>query len=471
MRNTIKEFLQGNRAEIISDLSDFVRIPSVAADAVNGAIFGIETKNILERCRTAFASAGLDLQLQPDAAYAAAKTEGNGKSIGIFTHADVVTATDEDWIVTRPFAPLEKDGFLCGRGAIDDKSGIVCALWAYKALKHVNALPDSSLFFYIGANEESGMKDIEYFKKREQLPDFSIVPDADYPVGRGEKSIMRFWADFEAPFVNIISIHGGESLNIVLAGVDCEIKYSAELEKQLHALCDGKNELSVTVGDTITLKAKGKPSHAAHPEHSLNALKVLIELLVQCPALGSDIDILKAALPAVADPYSISVGADTTDSDFGATTCTNGIVKTINYRLSLSFDTRYGTEINPDEIIDGYKKHFNAHGAQIRVTERDEGYSIPENDAMILAMNEAYTEVTGEEKKSTLMGGGTYARHLKNSVSVGTFIPTRQRPVLPEGHGDLHQSDEMIDIDGLIKSIEILAHMIIKADKVLNERK
>ncbi len=467
MKKAIHEYIQSSRNEIVKMLSDMVRIPSVASDGAKGAVFGRDVAKMLAHTEGLFKSEGLKTFKNADNAYIIGRTEGSEKVIGIFAHGDVVAAAEEDWTVTKPFAPLEKDGFLYGRGAEDNKSGIVSAIWALKAMKHAGAMPRSTLLFYVGGNEEGGMCDLEYFAKNEKMPDFSIVPDNEYPVCRGEKGILRFWADFKTPFKKIISITGGQSLNIVLGSAKCEMRYSDKLLSELRAACSGNDAYTVTAGDKITLTAKGRSTHAAYSADSVNALYVLIQALKACPSLDGDLDILKAAEPLVADPFSEALGLGTADPDFSKTTCTTGVVKTENGKLTLSFDSRYGGCADIDKTLLGYEKYLTKVNAAMRITERDDGYIIPADSDIIKAMEDAYSSVTGEHKPPVVSYGGTYARHLSNAVSIGTYISKREAPALPDGHGGIHQPDELIDIDGLLRSIEVITHMILRADETL----
>ena len=64
---------------------------------------------------------------------------------------------------------------------------------------------------------------------------------------------------------------------------------------------------------------------------------------------------------------------------------------------------------------------------------------------------DVYRELTGDAgAKPYYSAGGTYARHLKNAVSVGTSLPGFGTPELRVGHGGEHQPDECINIDGLL---------------------
>ncbi len=61
---------------------------------------------------------------------------GDGPSLLFNGHVDVVGAGDlSRWKVTTPFSGEIKDGKLYGRGSMDDKSGVACAIAAVKAIQ------------------------------------------------------------------------------------------------------------------------------------------------------------------------------------------------------------------------------------------------------------------------------------------------------------------------------------------------
>lgn len=74
----------------------------------------------------------------------------------MFSHADVVSVSD-DWVFTEPFHIIEKDGFLIGRGVIEDKASMVTSLHCAKMLKELKIPFHSKLVVFTGANEETGM--------------------------------------------------------------------------------------------------------------------------------------------------------------------------------------------------------------------------------------------------------------------------------------------------------------------------
>jgi acetylornithine deacetylase/succinyl-diaminopimelate desuccinylase-like protein len=86
-----------------------------------------------------------------------ATLKGNGKKkpILLLNHIDVVPAEKENW-ETDPFAGTIKDGYLYGRGALDDKSMGIVEMMALLILKREKILLGRDLLFLATADEETG---------------------------------------------------------------------------------------------------------------------------------------------------------------------------------------------------------------------------------------------------------------------------------------------------------------------------
>ncbi|XP_078098287.1 N-fatty-acyl-amino acid synthase/hydrolase PM20D1-like isoform X2 [Mustelus asterias] len=70
-------------------------------------------------------------------------------------HLDVVPATPEEWEVP-PFAAEKRDGYLYGRGALDDKSSVMGILQGLEFLLKRDYKPCRSFYIGIGHDEEVG---------------------------------------------------------------------------------------------------------------------------------------------------------------------------------------------------------------------------------------------------------------------------------------------------------------------------
>ena len=75
---------------------------------------------------------------------------------------------------------------------------------------------------------------------------------------------------------------------------------------------------------------------------------------------------------------------------------------------------------------------------------------MPEDSVLVQTLQEVYNEQTGDKAEPVVIGGGTYAKAVKNIVAFG--------PVFPGQESVIHQKDEFITIEHLMKNIEIMAH-------------
>lgn len=467
----IKTYLQSHKNEIINDLKTLVRFPSIEAAPLPHAPFGQSCRDALDAAVAMFEREGLKGAVCADGKYGLAKKEGENAEIGIFGHLDVVPVTD-DWILNPPFDPQEHDGCLVGRGIHDNKAGVIMSLYALCAARELGIPLKSAVTVFLGANEESGMEDISAFCEEQTMPTVSLVPDNAYPICLGEKGIYHLWAKSNVSFTAIRKIDGGLAVNVILDKVVAEIEYTEERFEEMTQLAKDNDRYSLRKEeDSIFLSATGITAHGSMPKGSLNAGKVLLTLLAQCKTLPqSDRDILTHALGFLSKDYGEPFGIAADDPYFGKTTATNGIFSTLDGVLSMSFDIRYGSVSSPEAVESSVRSAMAKGNFTAYREENRPGFRIDENEPTAKALIGAYRAVSGDDKSSVIYsGGGTYARHLKNAFSCGCEAPyLRKKLDLPQGHGDIHQSDESISIEGLLESILIFTVMLLSLDETLH---
>jgi len=95
------------------------------------------------------------LEPVPGRASIVARLKGNGKkrSLLIMGHEDVVPVDRSHWTV-EPFAAIERDGVLYGRGASDDKAMVAANLEVFLQLKRMKVPLDRDVIFLSEASEE-----------------------------------------------------------------------------------------------------------------------------------------------------------------------------------------------------------------------------------------------------------------------------------------------------------------------------
>ncbi|MBQ7117260.1 MAG: Sapep family Mn(2+)-dependent dipeptidase [Clostridia bacterium] len=466
------KWLEKNKEDLIGKWIELAKIPSVTSEKKEKAPFGTECARALNYAACLFASEGIESKVYDEGGYALAHLGDGEKTIGLFSHSDVVPVGD-GWLYTEPFNPVIKDGSLIGRGVEDNKSGIIASLCLMKFLKDNGIKLRNRLEAFIGSDEECGMKDMLAYLSENEIPDISFVPDADFPCSTGEKGICHLWAKSTNTLKQIKSIRAGEAFNIVLDKIEAEIEYGEALYNEIAEKLDGNEKITLSDADgVIKLLAKGISKHASIPEGSENAALTLFMLLSECENLcENDRSVLKNAVEALSCYYGKGLNILHEDVNFGKNTCVNGMVKIEDGRLMLSFDIRYGDTMDADLLEKNSAEALDRLGFEIVYKDNSPGFSIDKDSKIPELLERIYAEIALEDKKSVLMSGGTYARKLKNAFSLGTsvILPDRKDKVLqmPDGHGGPHQRDERIDIDGFFTAVRILIHYVIESDKII----
>ncbi len=95
-------------------------------------------------------------------------------------HTDVVPPGPESEWQTDPFEPVEKDGYLYGRGSADMKSGLAAMIVALEAFVADNPDHDGSLAMLITSDEEGHARDgtlkvVETLQARDEQVDWCVL--------------------------------------------------------------------------------------------------------------------------------------------------------------------------------------------------------------------------------------------------------------------------------------------------------
>ncbi|MDC5699299.1 dipeptidase [Intrasporangium calvum] len=149
----IRERVDALMPEVRADLEALVRIPSVSAASFDQAEVARSAEAVAELLR----AEGLEVEVVSEGGRPAVIGHIDGPegapTVTLYAHHDVQPPGDEgDWD-SAPFEPIERDGRLYGRGAADDKAGVLAHIAALRA--HRGSLPVGVTVFVEG-EEESG---------------------------------------------------------------------------------------------------------------------------------------------------------------------------------------------------------------------------------------------------------------------------------------------------------------------------
>lgn len=129
----------------------------------------------------------------------------------LMAHFDVVPASEEGWEVP-PFSGLERNGFIHGRGALDNKNSVMAILQALELLLIRNYSPKRSFFIALGHDEEvSGTKGAQQISALLQTRGVQLA----FLVDEGSFILEDFIPNLKKPFA-MISVTEKGALDLML---------------------------------------------------------------------------------------------------------------------------------------------------------------------------------------------------------------------------------------------------------------
>lgn len=401
--------------DIVKSISQIVAIDSSQSPAKPGKPFGEGCAKALDCFLSLASQMGFETVNYDN--YVGEVRFGKGEDFAVLAHLDVVPA-GSGW-THAPFGG-EVDltnARIWGRGTMDDKGPAIITLYALKALKDEGFVPNKCVKLIVGCNEESGWGCIEHYNKVAKMPETGISPDADFPVIYAEKGILHIKVRLPArnDFKNL---KGGDAANMVCAYCEVEAVYDAAKAEKLSLQYSGGKIISY-----------GKSAHGSTPEKGVNAIKPVLEYL------GLD--------GAVKALFEDKIGLKGLKDETGELTLSPNVIEQTAGGLFVTCDIRYPATYKREriiEILDGY-------GLPYEIGHEQPALFNDKNGELIKTLLGVYNEVTGANAQPVAIGGGTYARALKNGAAFG-----------PEEDGEectIHQPDEYITFAKIRKCFDI----------------
>ena len=440
----INRFAQEHEADIVRDIARLVSIPSVEGPAEPDAPFGRESKRALECGLQIAAELGLDaVNCENRIGYASVGDDHGQGYLATITHLDVVPAGD-GWS-SDPFTLREKDGYLLGRGVLDDKGPSVLCLYALRYLKESGLTLRYPVRALLGSNEETGMLDVDHYIEHYPAPLFCFSPDADFPVINGEKGIYHGRLCSLHKPENVLEINGGVAANAVPAKAGALVHAAS--------LASSKTVTVESVGDGLwRLSADGISGHASMPAGTVNAIGLIIDYLLEndIPSpLERPYFAFLSRLHAATDGSGL--GIQSSDDHFTPLTAVGGKITTIDGHMEQTIDCRYGTSITGARITELLRESAGA-AAEIVVDADNVPFYVGLDNPAVQACIDSYNLITGENARPYTIGGGTYARHFPNAVAFGPEHPERPAPAFV---GPIHGIDEGASKADFIEALKI----------------
>ena len=456
MQEQLNRYIDEHFEELIRDTREFVSIESTLDETTvcEGAPFGTGIQRALSYALSKGQELGFEVKNYDG--YAGTIQYGTeGEQAAILAHVDVVPAIGE-WIVP-PYSAEIRENRLYGRGSVDDKGPAMACLYAMKAIKESGLPVRNHMRMILGTDEETLARGIYYYLDREKAPAFGFSPDAEFPIIHAEKGTIRFLYHIPEADGDILMIQAGSRLNVVPDQATARLAHVSPDQVQA-AISELNTKAVITAaadGDITVVNVQGVASHACYPAEGVNAIQALLLLLKKLyPKQDSE---LKKALHGLSDLLldetdGVSFKVACTDEVSGALTLNTAIISVGTSDNQIKFDIRYPVTHDGNELLGLLSAVDSRLPVKFELIQHKPPLYVEKDRPFIKKLQTAYEESTGQEPKCISIGGGTYCRYVKNTVSFG--------PVFPGQKELAHQTNEFIDLDDLRKISKIYAQAI-----------
>lgn len=455
LRRDIERFAEENREGIFRDIARLVAVNSVEGKAEPGAPYGPGPKKALELALQIAGELGLEtVDCRGRIGWASVGPDDGREYLATITHLDVVP-TGDGW-TEDPFTMREREGYIIGRGVMDDKGPSVLCLYALKYLKDRGVELRYPVRALLGANEETGMEDVKYYLENFPAPLFCFSPDANFPLCNGEKGIYHGKILSRLPLGKVLDIQGGVAANAVPDSARATVR--AEALRSTEQVEAREKEKGVW-----ELSARGVGGHASLPEGTVNAIGLLVSYLLENHIVSGEEGRFFRLLEKLHAGYDGSaLGVAASDGLFKPLTIVGGVIGVEDGHIFQTVDSRYPTGTDGERIAAAIQA-LAGELARVTVDNDTPPFYMDLDNPAVQACIGAYNEMTGENAEPYTIGGGTYARHFPNAVSFGPEHP--ERPA-PDFAGPIHGVDEAASKEFFMEALKVYILALLELEEL-----
>ncbi|WP_426393634.1 dipeptidase [Ralstonia sp. R-29] len=473
-----------NQQAVIESIEKMVALPTVRDDKIpqheNPAI--VAFGKLVEGMAHDF---GLKFRNVDNRVFEVTLPGTGSDEFGILTHADVVPAKAEEWVLgdgtkLDPFKVTRVGNLLYGRGTIDDKGSIAAAMYAMKTVKDSGVPLARTIRLMIETTEETGGDGMKYYRERTQLPAYNIVLDSKYPAVVAEKGSGALKVFFpaqagDAARTAIVSMSGAASANAVpqtatatLKGGDLGVA-AAALEAKRDAFvsslaAQGKFSIDITRNaDSIVVKVTGTSAHGSRPEEGVNPLPRLA-LFLRAADLGLADNAYAHAVRYITDLYGTdylgsTMGLAYKDDFMGPLTMSPNVIGDKNGRVEVTANVRMPRGKTPDalrgEVADKINAWANTNHIALEISY-DQGNWMARDPkgAWLSTLLNIYGDTTGLDAKPVPTAGSTTAKLMPNAINFG--------PAMPGKKYTAHNANEYKEVPDLDLDMQMFTEMLVR---------
>lgn len=383
--SAIKDTVSGLMPAVRADLEALTRIPSVSLDAFDQA----QVEASAEATAALLRAEGLEVEIVREGGRPAVIGHLDGPegapTVMLYAHHDVQPPGDERLWDSPPFEPTERGGRLYGRGAADDKAGIMAHIAALRA--HQGRLPVGVTLFVEG-EEEIGSASLATILERhgERLRADAIVLADSTNWAIGEPALTTTLRGLIRVVVTVTTLDHGVHSGMFGGAVPDAITPLVRLLASLH---DDAGDVA------IEGLRSGEASDLDFDEARLRAESGLLD--------GVEVIGTGSLLTRIwAKPTATVIGIDAPSVD----TSSNTLVPSARAKVSV----RLAPDENPRDAYAALVRHIEKHtpwGAKVDVHLDDEGagFAADAQGPVYDQARAAFTDAWGVEPVDIGVGG------------------------------------------------------------------
>lgn len=456
----LKGYLGHNQTALLSDLAKLVAIPSVRDESTRteNAPFGLAIRQAFDALIAMAKREGFTVL--DHEGYALDITYGEGEEdIALLHHIDVVSEGDVSKWRTPPYQLTQEGDLLFGRGVTDNKGPLVASFYILKMIKELKLPVNKRVRLIVGGAEETTWECVEHYFKHNPQPKYGFSPDGDFPIVNGEKGIIygSFIKDFPSESNDqdpslMISISSERDRSSTCHNLEVEFtgKKGAQLANEMAHVASiyQSKECSRVLFETPWEKSR-------NPHRVNNCIDQFVQELRDVDHLDRRTNEVVSLLDTLFTNSwdAKKLGLYHVDEEMGSTTCCVSSLNMDQHQYNLDFDFRFPKGLTVEQART--QLHLLARQFGVSFVEHQYlplSYLSPE-DPLIRAMGNAYQSVTGTEAKCFSKGAASYARALEHGVAFG--------PTFPGDVTFVHEPNEQLSLESLIKSITIYVNVLI----------
>lgn len=353
------------------------------------------------------------------------------ETLGILVHLDVVDIGDPDKWRYPPFEGTVADGFLWGRGTMDDKGAAVVCLYGMKAILDLGEALHKRIWLIVGTAEEEDWTDMEHFKQEFPCPDYGFSPDGDFPIYNIENGyadvVLEFDESENTGLFGEFDVYSGKSANTVPS----KAIFSRNGERQVF---------------------EGISAHSSAPEMGVNAIEKMCASVVSNFPADSGFHFIRFINDILAcDMYGGKLKFKKEEEHWegqclGRTTVAPTVLRRAGGKVLLTVNIRQNAGLSRKDIEKAFDEFGKEYHYRYRITTFLDALKVSHKLKPFTVMAETY-EDWGYKNRFIAAGGTSYAKAMKNIVTWG--------PCFPEDQSCAHQENERIPMVSLFRAMGI----------------